>query len=156
MGDRNANRGGGLEGSPTKEMMLIPEAVSPDGLRARAGIMRERGDESCARHIELAAQALEQKEALLGQAAEKLGEAADTINRLNAARQQPKNPLEDPELQAHCYRTDMDTDSKQVRILFFRDRNQQRLLGYMLMDSPEVYDVASTLMRKYDKLEGIE
>ena len=82
-------------------------------------------------------------------------DAAAMLRELSP-RQANVDPLEDPELQAHCYRTDMDTDSKQVRILFFRDRNQQRLLGYMLMDSPEVYDVASTLMRKYDKLEGIE
>jgi hypothetical protein len=34
---------------------MIPETVSPAGLRERAKIMRENRDESCARHLELAA-----------------------------------------------------------------------------------------------------
>lgn len=33
----------------------IPESVSPEGLEARARIMRQRRDEACARHLELAA-----------------------------------------------------------------------------------------------------
>jgi len=37
----------------------IPETVSPAGLRYRAEIMRDKGDESCARHLELAADKLE-------------------------------------------------------------------------------------------------
>ncbi len=138
-----------------EEMRLIPEAVSPDGLRARAGIMRERGDESCARHIELAAQALEQKEALLGQAAEKLGEAADTINRLNAARQQPKNPLEDPELQAHSYATSTLIEEKKLRLTLYKNPGQRDPLGYMILTCEEIYDVGMHLIKNYDRLEEL-
>lgn len=37
----------------------IPEIVTPAGLRYRAEIMRDKGDEACARHLELAADKLE-------------------------------------------------------------------------------------------------
>ena len=137
-----------------EEMMLIPEAVSPDGLRARAGIMRERGDESCARHIELAAQALEQKEALLGQAAEKLGEAADTIIKLKARRR--SNPLEDPNLEAVSYSTATQDEDKKLRLTLYKSPNQQDPLGYMILTCEQIYDVSMHLMRNYDRLEGIE
>lgn len=44
---------------PPAELPRILECVTPVGLRARADIMRERGDESCARHLELAANEIE-------------------------------------------------------------------------------------------------
>lgn len=43
----------------------IPECVTPDGLRARADIMRGYMDESCARHLELAAARIEVMEIAL-------------------------------------------------------------------------------------------
>ncbi|KGT75838.1 hypothetical protein MA20_32130 [Bradyrhizobium japonicum] len=46
--------------SAETERHEIPETVTPDGLRARANIMRENGDESCARHLELAAAKIDQ------------------------------------------------------------------------------------------------
>lgn len=55
----------------------IPECVTPDGLRARADIMRERGDESCARHLELAADEIERLTA--SPAASDLRERADNF-----------------------------------------------------------------------------
>lgn len=44
------------------ERMQIPETVSPEGLRERAKIMRGYMDESCARHLELAADRIEELE----------------------------------------------------------------------------------------------
>lgn len=43
--------------------MKIPETVSPDWLRERAHLVRANGDESCARHLELAADVIEQQTA---------------------------------------------------------------------------------------------
>jgi len=45
--------------------MVIPESVSPAGLRERAKIMRGYMDESCARHLELAADKIEALERYL-------------------------------------------------------------------------------------------
>lgn len=83
-------------------------------------------------------------------------QSAAAMLRQLAPRQNDIDPLEDPALQAHCYRTDTEPSTKQVRILFFRDRKEECLLGYTIMDTPEVYDMASALMRQYDKLEGIK
>ena len=59
MGEHDAGRSGGLERPTATEMneaIHIPESVTPEGLRARADIVRKAlGDESCARHLELAA-----------------------------------------------------------------------------------------------------
>lgn len=43
----------------TDDDVKIPETVSPEGLRERAKIMRGSMDESCARHLELAADRIE-------------------------------------------------------------------------------------------------
>ena len=139
MGDRNADRRGRLEGSEAEEMRLIPEAVTPDGLIARAGIMRGQGDESCARHLEL---------------------AAEEITRLwlerAASRQSAKNPLENPELQAASYSTATLDDEKKLRLTLYKNPHQQDPLGYMILVCEEIYDMSSHLMKNYDKLEGIK
>ena len=121
-----------------EERDLIPEAVSPEGLRARAGMMRERGDESCARHLEL---------------------AADEIIKLKAAaptRQQPKNQLDNPELEAVSYSTATIDDEKKLRFTLYKSPGQRDPLGYMILVSEQIYDVATHLLRNYDRLEGIE
>lgn len=135
MGERNADRGGRLEGTPVAEM--IPETVSPEGLRVRADMMRERGDESCARHLEL---------------------AADEIIRLKgeAPRSKTKDPLEDPELAAHSYSTATQPEEKRLRLTLYKSPGQKDPLGYMILTCEEIYDVSVHLMRNYDRLEGIE
>ena len=120
-----------------EERDLIPEAVSPEGLRARAGMMRERGDESCARHLEL---------------------AADEIIKLKAAaptRQRAKNPLDDPELEAVSYSTATIDDEKKLRFTLYKSSGQRDPLGYMILHCEEIYDVGEHLMRNYDRLENI-
>ena len=117
----------------SEERDLIPEAVSPEGLRVRAGMMRERGDESCARHLEL---------------------AADEIIRLTP-RQSPKNPLEDPELQAHAYGTMTLPDEKKLRFTIYKNSGQTDPLGYMILTCEEIYDVGSHLLKNYDRLENL-
>ena len=46
----------------------IPETVTPEGLRVRARIMRKILDESCARHLELAADEIDRLRAELASA----------------------------------------------------------------------------------------
>ncbi len=132
MGDGNADRRGGLERK--KAAQMIPEAVSPEGLRARADLMRWQGDESCARHLEL---------------------AADEIIKLTA-RQHPKNPLEDPELEAASYSTATQDADKRLRFTLYKNPHQQHPLGYMILTGEQIYEVATHLLRNYDRLEGIE
>ena len=83
MGEHNAGRSGGLARATLAEMreaIPIPEHVTPKGLRVRADIVRKStGDESCARHLEL---------------------AADEITRLKA-----KKKGDDPNLEADTYAT---------------------------------------------------
>lgn len=139
MGTRNANCGGGLDRSKVAQMSetctLIPQAVSPEGLRARAEIMRETGNESCARHLEL---------------------AADEIQRLRKTTgQKPSNSLDDPELQAHAYNVGTNMESGEACVMLYRDSRQTQLLAYLILTTPEVYDLFKTMERTYDKLEGI-
>ena len=116
-----------------REEMMIPESVTPDGLRARAGIMRGQGDESCARHLEL---------------------AAEEITRLKA-RQPAKNPLEDPELQAHSYSTATIDAERKLRFTLYKSSGQKDPLGYIIMECEEIYDVGMHLIKNYDRLENL-
>lgn len=146
-------------------MMLIPESVTPDGLIARAGIMRERGDESCARHLELAAEKIAKlgaDAALVEQMrASKLDPATIVKDIIaftaagmpKAPRQLAKNPLEDPELQAHSYSTA--TQDKNLRFTLYKNSGQRDPLGYMILQCEEIYDVGMHLIKNYDKLENI-
>ena len=61
MGDRNADRRGGLEGKKAEKMIQIPAVVTRKDCCVRADIMRWQGDESCARHLELAAEEIRVK-----------------------------------------------------------------------------------------------
>jgi hypothetical protein len=103
--------------------------ISPEGLRVRADAMRKRGDESCARHLELAADAL--------------------------AGPSPRDPLDDPSFQALSFQIDTTNETRELRLAIYRDRDQKSLLGYMVLTSPEVYELGTDLIRYYDQLEGI-
>jgi hypothetical protein len=82
-------------------------------------------------------------------------EAADVLRQL-APRQSDSDQLEDTALQAVGFRLDVEHESKQLRIAFFKDRGQKGLLGYMVLECPEIYDLGTDLIRRYDQLEGIE
>ena len=153
----------------------IPEAVSPEGLRARAGMMRERGDESCARHLELAAEKIIKLSAppkapgtrLLIELLEKfaaehepgnLQRAAllDAIDTLRAAaRQPPKTSLEDLDLQANSYSTATKDEEKKLRFTLYKSPGQKDPLGYMILTCEEIYDVGMHLIKNYDRLENL-
>ncbi len=83
-------------------------------------------------------------------------EAAAALRAL-APRQPIKNPLDDPEFQACGYKTELSKDDdKLLRLTFYGATGNRRPLGFMILRSPEVYDMSTHLLRKYDELEGIE
>lgn len=76
--------------------MTIPETVSPDGLRERAKILLGYMDESCARHLELAADEIERMSLAL--------KRIDAINDNPACFSKEINDLCDPILRPHLNR----------------------------------------------------
>ena len=63
--------------------------------------------------------------------------------------------VDDPKLHGHAYGTELDHDNKKVRFTLYRKEGKKGLLGYMVLTTPEVYDIAQKFLEKYDKLEGI-
>jgi hypothetical protein len=129
MGTRNADSCRGLDRSEATQMTVV-ESVTPEGLRARATLMRESGDESCARHLEL---------------------AADEIATLS----KPKK-VDDESACARSYSTALDMDAKMMRVAFYAKAAQKDLLGFMLFDSSDGYEFAAHVLKNYDTLEGIK
>lgn len=64
--------------------------------------------------------------------------------------------LDDPTFCAKGYRTETDDKTKDMRIVFFGDSGQKNILGYMILSAPEAYDMASSILKDYDRLEGIK
>jgi len=130
MGVHDAGRSGGLERPTATEMreaIQIPESVSPEGLRARADLVRRIGDESCARHLEL---------------------AADEFVRL---REPKKN---DPDLEATAWTwTAVEKTTHEIKLSLIREK---QVLGYLVLPAEKVYDLGDHFLRLYDQLEGIE
>jgi hypothetical protein len=112
----------------TSEAVVIPTSVSPDGLRARAKLVREMfRDEAGARHLEL---------------------AADEIVRLKALR-----PGEDPALEATGYSTAIEKSTLEAKVTFVRGL---KVLGYIVFSAEQVYDIGNHLLDLYDQLAGIK
>jgi len=129
MGEGDADNSRRLDRTEATEVSIIPETVSPEGLLIRAGIMRERGDESCARHLEL---------------------AAEEISKVKRR----KIPLTDPTIQAAGFQTATDEEAKKSRlVLLSADR---RPLAVLIMDVVQTYELGAAILKDYDKLEGIK
>jgi hypothetical protein len=128
MGSNDAGRSGGVDRATAQEMsefQPIPESVTPEGLLARADLMRAT-DPSCARHLEL---------------------AAEEIKKLR--RQGPTNALEDPALGTRWEGRHNDRGST---IAIFREKE---MLGYFYFNPEETYDFGMHFVYIYDKLEGL-
>jgi hypothetical protein len=136
MGENDAGRSGGLERPTTAEMseaVTIPQSVTPEGLRARADIIRKAiGDESCARHLEL---------------------AADEITKLRATGQAEKSPLEDKNLAGTSYQTEAYPKTRESRLVIYRGK---KVIGFIVLDAEETYECGKEFIRAYDKIEGLE
>jgi hypothetical protein len=65
------------------------------------------------------------------------------------------DPLDNPDCMAHGYRADLDNKNKQARLVFYKTEDRKEILGFMLLESNELYEFAEYLLRNYDKLEGL-
>jgi hypothetical protein len=83
--------------------------------------------------------------------AKAMRDAALTLRQLA-----PQAGDEDSELHATSYAIETHKPTKELRLSFFKDLDQKGLLGYLVLESPEVYDLGMYLIKNYDKLEGIE
>jgi fermentation-respiration switch protein FrsA (DUF1100 family) len=81
--------------------------------------------------------------------------AAADVLRLFLSCRSRKNPLNDPLLQAVGYTTELHQESQTMRLAFYRSRGHKEPIAYMILETPEVYELASVLLSDYDKLEGI-
>ena len=155
------------------EAIHIPETVTPEGLRARADIVRKAlGDESCARHLELAADEIVKLSKVPLPATKVLVEllnkfaAADEDGLRRAAMLDAAITLrafaqsyteaharDGSELEATAYSTAIEKSTREVKLTLLRDK---RVLGSLVMSCERVYDIGTHLLHLYDQLEGIE
>lgn len=82
-------------------------------------------------------------------------EAADVLRTL-PTRQSDGVRLHDPHFQSHSYRIDSNKEEGEMRLVIFRNSGQQQVLGYMVMTTPESYELAQVVLKNYDLLEGIK
>lgn len=73
-----------------------------------------------------------------------------------ALRQLSGGAIEDPSLQAKSLSIEVEPDTKELRLAIYREHKQEGLLGYLILETPEVYDLGTDLLKRYDKLEGIK
>jgi hypothetical protein len=156
------------------EAIVIPESVTPEGLRARADIVRKAlGDESCARHLELAADEIVKLSNVPLPATKVLVElldkfaaadddglrraamldAAITLRAFAQSYAGTKHTRDDSELGATAYLTATEKSTREVKFTLLREK---RVLGHLVFSCEQVYDTATHLLHLYDQLEGIE
>lgn len=85
--------------------------------------------------------------------AKALTSAADAIRILS--KQRALTPEVNEAYQATGYRIDLDEESHSMRIVFYQG-DEKNVRSYLVMDSPEAYDMAHHVLKKYDTLEGIK
>jgi hypothetical protein len=81
-------------------------------------------------------------------------DAALALSQL-APRQAGQDPLQDPALHAKSYRIETHPATKELRLAVFRESGHKGVLGYLVLASPEIYDLGTELIKTYDRLEGI-
>ncbi len=81
--------------------------------------------------------------------------AADMLRKIPSVKDCVA-PLESEDYKAVGYRVDIDSSEGRLRMVFFREHDNKIVLAYMELETHEVYDLASHLLREYDKLEGID
>jgi hypothetical protein len=82
-------------------------------------------------------------------------DAADAIRILSKPKKRG-SPLRDPALEAHGYGTSLDEEAGEMRLIFYKESGGRGVMGYMHLDGPGCYEVASDLLRQYDILEGVK
>jgi hypothetical protein len=79
--------------------------------------------------------------------------AADAIRILS--KQKALTPEVNEAYQATGYLLDLDEENHRLRLALYQG-DPKNVRSFLLLDSPEVYDTAQRLIRKYDILEGIK
>lgn len=83
-----------------------------------------------------------------------LRDAADAL-RNQPTKQSDAKRLDDPTFQAHGYFIDRADEDKEVRIVFCCKPDQKGVLSYIVLDSPDAYEMAQAILKAYDQLEGV-
>lgn len=137
MGTEDADSGGRMDRPKAAQMTgVYPDNMTFNQLLARLDVLGK---------------------ATPGEAGIALRTAAEVVgNVVKSTRQGTAAKLENPYFQARSYSTSHDLESGEYRLALFRESGQKGLLGYIILKSPELYDMATDFMRGYDKLEGIE
>ena len=84
-----------------------------------------------------------------------LKEAADVLRKL-PTRQTDSDRLKDPLFVVEGYRIDTNTEAKGMRIIFFGEPDDKKVLAVTTLRSSDAYEFAQDILKKYDILEGIK
>src|SRR3954468_23805605 len=126
MGTRNANRCRGLDRTEASEMII------PEGLIDRLDLFsRETADDPRAAAIK---------------------EAADVLRALPGKMSDGKR-LESELFAAKGYRIDTNLKDKELRIPIYGAVGNKQVLAYLVLTSPEAYEMAQLILKNYDLLE---
>lgn len=85
--------------------------------------------------------------------AQAFASAADAIRIL--AKQKALTPETNEAYQASGYFLDMDEENHRMRLAFYQG-DPKNARSFLVLDSPEIYDMAILMLKKYDILEGIK
>lgn len=141
MGTGNANRGGGLD---------RPKAPQVTRLN------RVQADEIAQTLDTLSVIALDHPDTVGSESqtySQAFTSAADAIRIL--AKQRALTPEVNEAYQATGYRLDLDEENHRLRMVLYQG-DQKNVRSFLMLDSPEAYDMAQHIIRKYDILEGIK
>lgn len=82
-------------------------------------------------------------------------EAADVLRHL-PVRQSDEARIDSPALRFKGYQMHSNVTRKIMRIVCFGKEAQRDVRGYFELDPTEAYEFAHTILKNYDKLEGIK
>ena len=141
MGTGNANSGGGLD---------RPKAPQVTRLN------RVQADE-IAQHLEaMSVVALDRPETIESAResySKALTSAADAIRIL--AKQKALTPEINEAYQALGYRLDANDETHELRLSLYQG-DQKNVRSFLVMESPDAYDMAHRILKGYDQIEGIK
>lgn len=141
MGTGDANRGGGLD---------RPKAAQVTRLN------RVQADE-IAQHLDaMSVVALDRPETIESAResySKALTSAADAIRIL--AKQRALTPEVNEAYQATGYHLDLNDETHEMRLVLYQGKTKN-VRSFLMMASPEAYDMAHRILRGYDQIEGIK
>jgi hypothetical protein len=140
MGTGNANRGGGLD---------RPEAAQVTRLNhAQADEIAKSLDAMSMISIDIP-----EFESVRANYAKALTGAANAIRIL--AKQRALTPAANEAYQATGYQLELNDETHEMRLILFQGE-QKNVRSFLVMPSPDAYDMAHRVLKGYDQLEGIK